>query len=274
MNKSTRSEFGSVDDTTDPCDFVQYLDTTRTTEFFQEIKRRTVGLMEIRAGQNVADIGCGTGEDVRALAEQVGPGGRAVGVDISSTMIATAKERSRGSNSNVEFVQGDVRKLPFKDACFDAIRSERLLQHTADADLALREMARVVAPGGRIVSWEADLDLFIIDADDYYTSRIMQRSISDRFRNGCIGHQIYRRILELGFIDVHSTPLVHNFADFKLIETAFDLTASVEHAVKQGRLHAEQAMLWLESLHSASHSGHFMSTIGGFITYGRKPLNN
>jgi ubiquinone/menaquinone biosynthesis C-methylase UbiE len=42
--------------------------------------------MEVRAGQNVADIGCGTGEDVLALAAQAGPSGRAVGVDISSTI--------------------------------------------------------------------------------------------------------------------------------------------------------------------------------------------
>jgi AcrR family transcriptional regulator len=49
-------------------------------------------------------------------------------------------------------------KLPFEDACFDAIEAERLLQHTPDADSALREMAQVIKPGGRIASWEADLD--------------------------------------------------------------------------------------------------------------------
>ncbi len=270
MNKSVRSEFDSVDCTTDPNDFVQYLDTTRATDFFQETKRRTFALMEVRPGQNVADIGCGTGEDVRALAAQVGHSGRAVGVDISSTMIATAKERSRNGDSNVEFVQGDVQKLPFNDACFDAIRAERLLQHTADADLALREMARVVRTGGRIVSWEADLDLFIIDAADYNTSRIVQRLICDSFHNGSIGHRLYRCFVDLGFVDAQSTPLVQNFADFPLIESAFDLTASVERAVKQDLLRVDQAMLWLDSLRSASQSGQFISAIGGFITCGRK----
>jgi ubiquinone/menaquinone biosynthesis C-methylase UbiE len=270
MNKSVRSEFDSVDRTTDPRDFVQYLDTTRATDFFQEIKQRTFGLMDVRAGQNVADIGCGTGEDVRALAAKAGSSGRAVGVDISSTMLATAKARSRNGDSNVEFVQGDVQKLPFNDACFDAIRAERLLQHTPDVDLALREMARVVTPGGRIVSWEADLDLFIIDAPDYHISRIMQRFICDSFHHGSIGHRLYRRFLDLGFVDVQSTPLVQNFADLALIETAFDLAASVERAVKQDLLQLDQAMRWLDSLRSASHSGRFISVIGGFITFGRR----
>jgi ubiquinone/menaquinone biosynthesis C-methylase UbiE len=62
-------------------------------------------VLEPRAGQNVADIGCGTGEDVRALAAKVGLSGLAVGVDISSTMIATAQGRSRKDNSNVGSVQ-------------------------------------------------------------------------------------------------------------------------------------------------------------------------
>jgi ubiquinone/menaquinone biosynthesis C-methylase UbiE len=270
MNKSLRSEFDSVDRTSDPSDFVQYLDTTRATDFFQEVKLRTFGLMELCAGQNVVDIGCGTGEDVCALATKVGPTGRAVGVDISSTMIAAARERSRTSNLHMDFVQGDVQKLAFKDECFDAIRTERLLQHTPDADSALRELARVAKPGGRIVSWEADLDFFIIDAPDYHTSRIMQRFICDSFHNGSIGHRLYRRFLDLGFADVQSTPLVRNFADFPLIENAFDLAASVERAVKQSLLQVDQAMRWLDSLRSAYHSGCFISIIGGFVTSGRK----
>lgn len=185
-------------------------------------------------------------------------------------MIATAKERLRKDNSNVEFVRGDVQTLPFKDACFDAIRTERLLQHILDVDPALREMARVIMPGGRIVSWEADLDLLIIDATDYHTSRIMQRFICDSFHNGSIGHRLYRRFLDVGFVDVKSTPLVQNFADLPLIETAFDLTASVERAVKQRLLPIDQAMQWLVSLRSAHHTGHFIAAIGGFITFGRK----
>jgi hypothetical protein len=55
MNKSVRSEVDSVDRATDPRDFVQYFDAIRATEFFQEIKRQTFDLMELRTGQNVAD---------------------------------------------------------------------------------------------------------------------------------------------------------------------------------------------------------------------------
>ena len=212
MNKSFRCEFNSVDRTTDPDDFVRYLDSTRATDFFQEIKQRTFALMNLHAGDHVADIGCGTGEDVCALAGRVSPGGRAVGVDISSTMITMARQRAGEGNSSVEFVQADVERLVFKDACFDAIRAERLLQHTPDPDAALREIVRVVKPGGRIVVWEGDLDLLIIDAPDYGASRIMQRFICNSFHNGAIGHQLFRCFLDFGLADV-----LHDRAGFPTI---------------------------------------------------------
>lgn len=270
MNKSLRREFDSVDRTVDPCDFVRYLDTTRATDFFQQVKQRTLALMDLHACESAADIGCGTGEDVRALAASVSPGGRAVGIDISSTMITMARQRPGGSKSSVEFVRGDAQTLPFEDACFDAVRAERLLQHTADANAALGEIVRVAKRGGRIVIWEGDLDLFLIDAPDYDTSRIMQRFICDSFRNGHIGHRLYSRFLDCGLVDVQSIPLIGQFTNLAFIASAFDLVASVEHAIAQNLIQAERAALWLESLHSADRAGQFFSTIGGFITFGRK----
>ncbi|MFZ0212539.1 MAG: methyltransferase domain-containing protein [Candidatus Acidiferrales bacterium] len=270
MNKSLRREFDSVDRTTDPNDFVRYLDTTRATDFFQQIKQRTLALMDLHAGESAADVGCGTGEDVRALAARVSPGGRTVGVDRSSTMIAMARQRTGASKSSVEFVQADAQKLPFEDGCFDAIRAERLLQHTPDADAALGEIVRVAKRGGRIVIWEGDLDLFIIDAQDYDASRIMQRFICDSFRNGHIGHRLYKRFLDCGLADVQSIPLIGQFTDLALIESAFDLGACVERAIGQKLLQAERAALWLESLRSADRAGQFFSAIGGFIAFGRK----
>jgi ubiquinone/menaquinone biosynthesis C-methylase UbiE len=226
--------------------------------------------MELRKGEIVADLGCGTGEDVQALAVQVGPTGRAVGVDLSATMIATASERFGNRGSNVSFVQGDVQKLEFADGYFDTLRAERLLQHTHDPDRALREMVRVLKPGGRIVIWEADLDLLIIDAPDYETSRVMQRFICDSFLHGSIGHRLYRHFLELGLTNVDAKPLVRNFTDLSLIESAFDLAASVNRAIEQHLLEPDQAKRWLDSLHAASQSGRFTSAIGGFIAFGRK----
>jgi hypothetical protein len=120
------------------------------------------------------------------------------------------------------------------------------------------------------VIWEGDLDLFIIDAPDHEISRFMQRFICDSFRNGAIGHQLYRRFIESGLVDVRAIPLVGQFADLGLIENAFDLTASVERAIAQNLIEGGRAQRWLESLRSASCAGRFFTAIGGFVAYGRK----
>ncbi len=270
MDESPRYKFDSVDRTKDPRDFVRYLDTTRATDFFQQVKKTILAMMDLHAGGSVADIGCGTGEDVRALADHVGPRGHVVGVDLSATMIKTARQRLGKNKIGIDFVQGDVQSLGFADASFDATRAERLLQHTPDVDAALREIVRVTKRGGRIVIWEGDLDLFVIDAPDHETSRFMQRFVCDSFRNGAIGHELYRRFIESRLVDVRSIPLVGHFTDLALIESAFNLTASVERAIGQNLLERDRAQRWLESLRSADSAGRFFTAVGGFVVFGRK----
>jgi hypothetical protein len=63
---------------------------------------------------------------------------------------------------------------------------------------------------------------------------------------------------------------VRNFVDLSLIESAFDLRASVGRAIEEHLIEADKGARWLDSLWSASNSGHFISAIGGFITFGRK----
>lgn len=259
-----------MDHTDDPSDFVRYLDSTRATDFFKRVKKQILELMNPREGECIADIGCGTGEDVRVLAAHVGPRGRVVGVDLSSTMVQTARQRLGEHMTGIELVQGDVQKLTFADGTFDAIRAERLLQHTPNAEAALREIVRVTKRGGRIVIWEGDLDLFIIDAPDHETSRVMQRFVCDSFRNGAIGHQLYRRFIELRLTDVVAIPLLGQFPDLALIENAFDLTGSVERAIRQGLLELDRARRWLESLRSAHCENRFFTAVGGFVVFGRK----
>ncbi|MDQ3692011.1 MAG: methyltransferase domain-containing protein [Chloroflexota bacterium] len=271
MAKSLRIEFDQVDETTDPADFVRYLDSTRATGFFQEIKRRSFALLDLHPGDAVCDIGCGTGDDVLALARLVEPGGRALGVDASATMIGEARRRAATAGSAAEFVQMDVQRLDLPAAGFDGVRAERLLQHVPDPAAALAEMVRIAKPAARIVVWEADLDLFVIDAPDYATSRAMQRFICDGFRNGGFGHELYRRFLDLGLTDVQATPLTHEITDLALVESAFDLQASTRRAVVAGAVDHQRATEWLASLAAAAETGRFFAAVGGFLAVGRMP---
>ncbi|MBI3797064.1 MAG: class I SAM-dependent methyltransferase [Deltaproteobacteria bacterium] len=80
-NEYTVTRWGAVDQTTDLSAFVSYLDTVTTLETVRRMKQRTYELLQVREGHRLLDVGCGLGDDVRALAQQVGTAGRMVGVD-------------------------------------------------------------------------------------------------------------------------------------------------------------------------------------------------
>ena len=83
--------FRDVDRTGDPGYYMRFLEGVSSVERIRQFKRRSFELMQVRPGDHVLDVGCGLGDDVRALAALVGPTGRALGIDASEAMIAEAR---------------------------------------------------------------------------------------------------------------------------------------------------------------------------------------
>jgi SAM-dependent methyltransferase len=100
----------------------------------------------IRPGDQVLDVACGTGVLARAAAARAGPGGRVAGLDLDPAMLAVAARRSPA----VRWQRGRAEALPFADRVFDAVVSQFGLMFVPDPVAALREMFRVLAPGGRL----------------------------------------------------------------------------------------------------------------------------
>ena len=106
-------------------------------------------LLGVQNGQIVLDVACGPGNFTRSFAPAVGPDGLVVGVDESATMLAKAVERTGASQ--VGYVRGDARRLPFPDGIFHAVGCFLALHLIPEPFRAVHEMIRVLAPGGRIV---------------------------------------------------------------------------------------------------------------------------
>ena len=119
-------------------------------------QRRFRQLAGIPPGSHVLDVGCGTAELSLLLARMVGPAGRVTGIDISPGMLAVGRRKVERSpfRDRIRLEQGDALRLPYPDGAFDAVASAFVLRNVADLDRALREMARVVRPGGRIAVME------------------------------------------------------------------------------------------------------------------------
>jgi arsenite methyltransferase len=107
---------------------------------------------EIREGESVLDIGCGGGVDTMIAATMAGPTGRVVGVDMSSEMVERARENlSQTHLANVSFQESSAENLPFPDKDFDVVISSGVFNLIPDKLKALREVFRVMRPGGRLM---------------------------------------------------------------------------------------------------------------------------
>ena len=113
-------------------------------------------LPHLRAGLDVVDVGCGPGSITVDLAELVAPG-EVVGVDREPDVLAGARSMAaeRGV-ANIRFQVGDAYDLAFPDDRFDVAFAHQVLQHVSDPRGALREMARVVRPGGIVAARDSD----------------------------------------------------------------------------------------------------------------------
>jgi arsenite methyltransferase len=105
----------------------------------------------LQPGERVVDVGCGAGIDSLISARMVAPEGRVIGVDMTPAMLEKARRSAyEGSFTNAEFRQGLAESLPVLDGWADVVISNGVLNLTPDKDAALREMARVLKPGGRL----------------------------------------------------------------------------------------------------------------------------
>jgi SAM-dependent methyltransferase len=108
----------------------------------------------LEAGMDVLDIGCGPGSITAGLADLVAPGS-VTGIDSSADVVAQASE-TYDDVANLGFALGNVYDLDAADESFDVVHAHQVLQHLADPVAALREMRRVVRPGGIVAVREAD----------------------------------------------------------------------------------------------------------------------
>lgn len=107
-----------------------------------------VELTDIQKGERALDVATGTGNTAFALAEA---GAVVTGVDISAGMLAQARERSSREGLKVDFAEGEAENLPFEDGSFELVTARHAPHHFHDVPRFLREVHRVLVPGGRFV---------------------------------------------------------------------------------------------------------------------------
>jgi SAM-dependent methyltransferase len=107
-------------------------------------------LAALRVGERFVDLGCGRGHDLVRAAALVGLGGSVTGIDATPRMVEAARERV-STLPQVRVLQGDLAAVPLPDGCADVVVSNCAINHARDKVAVYREIARLLAPTGRVV---------------------------------------------------------------------------------------------------------------------------
>ena len=111
---------------------------------------KLIDVADLRPGESVLDVACGTGVVTRLAAERAGNGGRVVGLDINAAMLAVARRYTPDGGATIVWVEASALEIPLPDATFDVVLCQQGLQQFPDRLVALREMRRILKPGRRL----------------------------------------------------------------------------------------------------------------------------
>ena len=163
-------------------------------------------------GLSLLDVGCGPGTITVEFADALAPG-RVVGVDASAEVIAQAGHFER---TNLEFIVADAYALPFDDGTFDIAHAHQTLQHVADPVAVLRELKRVVKPGGLVAARDVDYAGVIWFPESRALDewlRIYRLVHNGNGGEPDAGRRLKGWALEAGFETIQSTASIWNFSD-------------------------------------------------------------
>lgn len=235
------------------------------------IRDEYLTLLDLKPGAIVLDAGCGSGVVTRAIAARVAPGGRVVGIDASSAMIALARELADSSKLGecIEFRSEDCRKLSFADATFDLSFAATTLAHVPDAARALAEMFRVTRPGGRVAVFDFDSDSTLIAHPDRELTRRIVRAFADYGAvDGWLARSLPGHFRDLGLQDIRARgfmPLESAGYYAKLPERAAEVARAA------GEITAEEEARWLAAHHANVTAGRFLGGRLHLLVWGTKP---
>jgi ubiquinone/menaquinone biosynthesis C-methylase UbiE len=228
-------------------------------------KARSFELLLLAPGDHALDVGCGTGEDVRAIASGTADVS-VTGVDASEDKIREARARTLGLPRPVDFRVADAYALPFDDEAFDACRADRVFHHLMDPVKALAEMVRVLRPGGRVAVSDTDYDTLVVEASDVGLTRRILAHHTERMESGRIGRKLRGLFLDAGLTSIEVSPYAAVATEYD--EEVLKLRDKADRAAAAGVIDTAEASRWVQSLVDADRARRFVCaqivlTVGG-----------
>jgi len=147
--------------------------------FAQPELRRAIADLDLKPGMRVLDAGCGTGEALEWLLDEVAPDGEVAGIDLAAAHVAAARARVA---ARAQVFQADLLEAPLPSRSFDLIWCVNTIHHLRDPDLGLQRLIRLLRPGGRIVLGQSSLVPDMYFAWDARLERLTNEAVRQYYR--------------------------------------------------------------------------------------------
>jgi ubiquinone/menaquinone biosynthesis C-methylase UbiE len=219
---------------------------------------RAARLAHLRTGMRVLDAGCGSGLDFASLSNAVGSEGHIFGLDLNGDIIGIARDRAGAQNIRADLRQGDLHKLPFDDASFDAVWCERVLMYLDRPEFAVQEIHRVLTPGGVFISGEMDMGSMFVASPDFRIANAISARILRSIRNPLMARALSGHCYQAGFAKIEIEPIMHVSHDAEAFRRAANGDFHLRELVKEGGLAADAAEEWLAGVERLAANGEFI----------------
>jgi ubiquinone/menaquinone biosynthesis C-methylase UbiE len=260
--------FSHVDET--PADVraqvVRYLEVAASHPEIQRVRAAALELLAPATGERLLDAGCGLGEVARELGKAVGSTGSVTALDFSAEALAVAQSRHDGGP--VTYTTGDIMKLDLPDDQFDGVRAERVLQHVEDPDVALRELARVTRPGGRVCVIDTDWASLVDDGLERGDDILRALLAAGAFKHPTVGRTIRGRMVAAGLSDVTTLPVTLRFTSPEDAGGVIPIFGEAAGSQLSGIVPAELLEAFFPSVARATERGVFLVAFTMWITVG------
>jgi SAM-dependent methyltransferase len=257
--------FTSVDSQDDPQRLVRCLDLLHKEPFYVSYKARLVELLGPQPRGIYLDIGAGTSDDARALADKT----RAcvVAIDHSAVLMLEASRRGLGT-----VLIGSAAALPFPAGTFDGCWSDRTFQHLSDPERALDEMIRVTRPSGRLVVVDPDYGTQVMEfPDQELAGRVLRFRAERGLRNGMLAHRMADVFVAHGLSDVHVEERRLIVRDATAVDNVLGLRTWAGSAQPYGYLTKSEVATWERLFDDVVAAGRFLWSVTFFLTAGTRP---
>jgi len=254
----------------DVVEMAAFLEEHAQTPDTQAVNQKFCEVLDPQPGERLLEVGCGSGLFCRMVVPRIQPGGSMVGVDISPEFLAEARKYAAqaGMTDQIVFESGEAETLPYPDASFDGAYAVRLLLHATDPDAAVREMTRVVKPGGRVIAMDWDFGTVSLDHPNReMTRRLLDWRTDHRGGNNWSGRQLWGRMVNAGLQNLR----VHPWVSVALTSSdgfTQSLWRGFQAALDKGIITTEEYDAWAADLEARLEEGTFFASVVYFIVTG------